>query len=157
MLHLYLGSLLVIGAAGCGGGGGGFKVAPVSGVVTLNGVPLANAMVRFQPDATGNPGPPSIGETDDQGNFILTFSDGQEGAVVGPHKVYISTRKMQANAENSDIETEIAPELVPANYRTAPPTFDVPKGGTTSAKFELAGTATAGGDQGGQPTRVRND
>jgi len=65
VLPLYLGTILAIGVAGCGGGGDGFKVAPVSGVVTLNGTPLANAQVRFQPSAKGNPGPPSTGETDE--------------------------------------------------------------------------------------------
>jgi len=151
-----LASFLVIGAAGCGGGEG-YSTAPVSGSVTLNGAPLANAMVRFQPSAKGNPGPASVGETDDQGMFTLAFNDGKEGAVVGPHKVFISTRRMQPAAENSDTEIEVATEQVPANYRTDPPTFTVPKGGTDSAKFELAGTApTAGGQAMPQPG-VRND
>jgi hypothetical protein len=158
------GIFLPVLATGCGGGGG-YTAAPVSGVVTLNGAPLAGASIVFQPTATGNPGPPSSAETDTDGTFTLYFTDGKEGAVVGQHKVYITTRKMKPSPENSDIEVEIAAEQVPLKYRSEPPSFDVPRGGTDAAKFELAGVAPASGaaaaggqaNQAGGDGRVRND
>jgi len=52
-------------ACGCGS----YKLAPVSGQVTVNGKPLPNAAVIFQPKRakTSTPGPGSYGKTDDQG------------------------------------------------------------------------------------------
>jgi hypothetical protein len=161
--RMVLAAGLLLLAAGCGGADG-YSSAPVSGVVTLNGAPLAGASIVFQPAAEGNPGPPSSAETDTDGSFTLSFATGKEGAVVGQHVIYVSTRKMQASKENSDIETEIAAEQVPLKYRTDPPKFEVPRGGTSDAKIDLAGPppaadGMAGGQifQGGGDGRVRND
>jgi hypothetical protein len=151
-----LGLLLAILAAGCGGGGG-VSSAKVSGTVTLNGKPLPAASVMFQPDATGNPGAPSVGETDAEGKFTLSFPDGTEGAVVGRHKVIVSTRKMKPSEANSDIEVEVAEEQVPDAYRTTPATFEVPKGGTEEAKIQLTGPPPAKQPVGGQSYGPRND
>ncbi len=147
--------LLLAAAAGCGGGNT-ISTAPVSGVVTLNGAPLANASISFQPIASGNPGPPSSDQTDDEGNFTLHFADGKEGAVIGKHKVLISTRKMAPSAPNSDSEVEVEKELVPKSYLESPPVFDVPKGGTDNAKFDLVDSAAAGKPGSSHPS-IRND
>src|SRR6476619_2717432 len=74
-----------IALAGCDQGGP--QVAPVHGRVTLNGQPLANADVEFQPDdkqrgSTGRSGP--------DGRYSVIFKRGQPGAIVGPHTVHIS-------------------------------------------------------------------
>jgi hypothetical protein len=151
-----LGILLFAAATGCGGGGPTIYTAPVSGVVTLNGTPLANASISFQPIASGNPGPPSSDMTDEEGNFTLHFADGKEGAVVGKHKVLISTRKMAPSAPNSDSEVEVEKELVPIMYLETPPVFDVPKDGTDAAKFDLVGSGTAGKPASSHPS-IRND
>jgi len=151
-----IGILLAAIAAGCGGGGPDVSTARVSGVVTLNGTPLANASIAFQPTGSGNPGPPSSAKTDEQGKFTLHFADGKEGAVVGKHKVLISTRRMAPSEANSDVEVEVEKEQVPSSYREAPPEFEVPKGGTENAKFELVGVAPSAQPAPGQP-RVRND
>lgn len=128
------------------------ETAPVSGTVTLNGTPLAGATVVFQPTAeSGDPGPASFGETDSDGNFTLQLNGGKEGAVVGKHRVFISTRKMKPSAPNSDSEVEVAAEQVPQIYETEPPRIEVPKGGTEEANIELVGTR-----QGTGPG-VRND
>src|SRR5436309_1021087 len=71
-----------------------YKVARVSGRVTLNGEPLANAAVVFQPVATGgdiNPGPGSGGFTGSDGRYTLALTGKKtKGAVVGKHKVRIT-------------------------------------------------------------------
>src|SRR5215470_13236777 len=81
---------LAVGAVGCGND----QVAPVSGRVTLDGQPLANAAVTFQPVRTegkGNPGPGSGGFTDADGRYTLKVTGTEaRGAVVGKHKVTIS-------------------------------------------------------------------
>lgn len=75
-------SILFLSLTGCGDG---FSVVPYSGqVTTADGKPLDKIFVEFYP--TGG-GPKSIGETDSEGKFALKTVDGEEGAVVGEHKV----------------------------------------------------------------------
>jgi hypothetical protein len=70
---------------GCGGGGGNQpKLAPVKGIVTYNGAPIAGAVVTFMPDK----GPLAIGLTDMSGEFKLN-SGSLAGCAVGPAKVSV--------------------------------------------------------------------
>jgi hypothetical protein len=133
---------VLIGAAiGCGGGDG-FKIAPVTGQVTLGGRPLAGAFVQFQPMAGGdtvNSGPPSVGVTDADGRYALDVAhDRRKGAMVGQHRVRISTYREENLAKDSD-DTKVAQrELVPVKYNAKTTlVFQVPEGGTTSADFAL--------------------
>lgn len=88
--------------AGCGGDQ--LPVVPVTGTVTLDGQPLAGALVEFQPyDPQGSP---SYGSTDDKGKYELAFSHTRKGAWVGEHLVRISTRN----------ENERVPEKLPPRY-----------------------------------------
>src|SRR5262249_29795995 len=85
----------VLTLAGLACGCGSYKLAPVSGQVTLNGKPLPNAAVIFQPkrSATSTPGPGSYGKTDEQGRYSLRIvGQDRPGAVVGMHQVSISTQ-----------------------------------------------------------------
>src|SRR5262245_55214317 len=78
-------------AAGLGLGGCGdanMKVAPVSGMVTLDGAPLRSASVTFQPKDGGRP---SFGVTNDQGRYTLEYSLETLGAQVGTCSVRITT------------------------------------------------------------------
>lgn len=72
---------------GCSGGGDEVKLAPVSGVVTMDGKPLADAVVIFAPEK----GNPSSGRTDSSGNYSLIFKENVQGALPGPHRVSIIT------------------------------------------------------------------
>ena len=103
--------------AGCSGNG--YRIASVSGVVTLNGEPLREASVVFQPAAKGNPGPPSSATTDDDGRFTLAFAGEKPGAVVGKHVVIVSTRQFGARKDNPDAEEEVVKEKVPDANGTA--------------------------------------
>jgi hypothetical protein len=68
---------------GCGKGG----LAPVHGRVSLDGQPLVNADIKFQPDD----GPRSaVGRTDSTGRYQLMYMRGEPGAPVGRHTVQIS-------------------------------------------------------------------
>src|SRR5438876_11824502 len=64
-------------------GCGDSKVASVSGTVKLDGEPLPNAVVIFQPlgDGEMNPGVGSIGRTNDRGEYCLCLIGGGQGAV----------------------------------------------------------------------------
>src|SRR5438045_3919382 len=82
---------VAVWTAGCGQS---YKTAPVSGRVTLDGKPLANATVQFYPVAAPgtDPGPTSLGHTDEDGRYTLSFVDSAatKGALVGKHKVFIT-------------------------------------------------------------------
>jgi hypothetical protein len=85
--------VLSLWVAGCGGRGG-YKLAPVSGKVTLNGAPLADATVEFVP-VTGekdDPLPSSVGTTGEDGRYSLVLAnrDKTPGGVVGKHTVIIT-------------------------------------------------------------------
>jgi hypothetical protein len=73
----------LIVCAGCNRSG--LDLAPVEGVVTYNGAPLADAGVLFKPAQ----GPFAMGVTDTEGRFTLTTAN-EEGALIGDHHVAIS-------------------------------------------------------------------
>jgi hypothetical protein len=90
--------------AGCSSGST-VDVAKVSGTVTLDGQPLEDAEVLFQPAS----GRPSWGRTKADGSYQLLYTVNRAGAMVGPCSVTISTA----------IEGEsgrVAPERVPKQY-----------------------------------------
>lgn len=122
-------------AAGCQRGG----AVPVSGRVTLNGQPLANVHVSFQPIAAGtdvNPGSGSYGITDSDGRFTLRLVEGdRSGAAVGKHRIEITPRNTD---DDFDRRGKGAVTGVPDRYnRKSELTFDVPAGGTDKADFAL--------------------
>ena len=145
--RIFLAGWLALGAAGCGDSP--FETAPVSGKVTLNGQPLADARITFQPiGSEKEQGPGSATTTDAEGKFTLTTAEGRRGATVGKHQVHqhVENERGQAHgrcqlpARASNPANVQVPEKVPLKYgREAPLTFDVPKGGTDSANFDLTG------------------
>jgi hypothetical protein len=126
--------------AGCGGGGGP-KYVPVAGRVVLNGQPLANASVVFQPLASGgnvNPGTGSYAKTDAAGRFTLTVM-GKEvaGAVVGKHHVAVTTGGSDEPAVDPNF-----PDAPAKGRRTVPPQtysleVEVPPAGLTDAVLDV--------------------
>lgn len=114
MSHSVLWLCLVI-ITGCGGDG--FNLAPVSGTVSLNDQPLADTLVTFAPTSTV--GPPSWGRTDANGTYSLQTRDGERGAVIGEHRVTITTAEApEASNERDDVYGSSTPEKVPARYNT---------------------------------------
>jgi len=69
---------------GCGGSS---NIGEVTGVLTLEGEPLANARVTFYPAV----GRASQGISDSSGRYELKYLRKQKGAVVGEHRVTVST------------------------------------------------------------------
>lgn len=124
----------VLGFCGCSPNTYGIKYQPVSGRVTLDGEPLAGATVVFAPSAEGmRSGRPSIGETDEEGEFFLTSISGVDGAVVGEHAVSISTAKVDQNTQEM-----ISKESLPAKFNEKSELrFTVPDDGTSAANFDL--------------------
>ncbi len=133
--RLLLGLALVL-ALGCGSR----KLAPVSGKITLNNKPLANALVSFQPIAPGGgteAGPGSTGKTNANGEYTLKASTGQDGAWVGEHRVLISSLATEAGGEDRRGGPKLK-ETVPARYNTQTTLkITVKPEGTKEADFKL--------------------
>jgi hypothetical protein len=131
-------SLVILDLVGCSAS----KIAPVSGRVTLDGKPLENVHVAFQPIARPgdvNPGGGSYGVTNAEGRFTLLLVEGEQpGAYIGKHRVEITARSAPI-PDNIDLAKRPTPKVfVPEKYsRNSELTFDVPPGGTSEANFEL--------------------
>jgi hypothetical protein len=140
-----LASVLFLASASTGcGDSKEYELAPVSGTITLDGAPAANVEVAFQPIGGADdptPGPSSLASADDQGRFTLTTVRDEPGAVVGNHRVLITTPRPARESAN---DTDVGPpfkELIPAQYNiNTTLTREVPADGTTEANFELTST-----------------
>ena len=79
-------------AVGCGGSGP--ELAPVTGVVTLDGKPVEGKLVSFTP-MTFTPntesGRSSVGFTDKDGRYELYYTAQKKGALITEHSVTIAT------------------------------------------------------------------
>jgi hypothetical protein len=78
-------TVLLVAAAGCNGR---HAPVPVSGIVTLNGKPLAGATVTFHLVGDDREGRLATGQTDKTGTFRLKTGSG-DGARPGEYKVVI--------------------------------------------------------------------
>jgi hypothetical protein len=70
-------------SAGCGGSTDQPELGDVSGVVTLDGKPVAGVNVVFKPDV----GRAAAANTDAEGNYTLQYLEGVEGCKLGPNTV----------------------------------------------------------------------
>lgn len=113
------------------GCGQGLPVAPASGVLLLDGAPLANVNVISQPVATDspNPGPGSFGRTDAEGRFDLELvKPAIRGAIIGEHRVMIMT---------VDGAKPAGSKKWPASFADGSLRIQVPKEGTKELRIEL--------------------
>ena len=79
--------LLLVGLlAGCGGRP---KRVPVSGTVLIDGEPLTMGSITLVPKGAR----PSMGKIDENGHFVLTCYEGEDGVVPGTHRVAIAANK----------------------------------------------------------------
>ena len=134
--RLLLGFALVLGL-GCGSG----KFAPVSGTVTMNGKPLAGALVIFSPiakEGSIDAGPGSSGKTNDKGEYTLTSDTGGTGAFVGKHRVSVSLMNPGTGESDDRRRPGQLVNQVPVKYNGKTElTYKVPAGGTDKADFAL--------------------
>ncbi len=119
---LLLALLLLLFSGGCGNK----DLGAVTGTITLDDQPLADAFVEFTP--TGEGGSPSYGKTDANGKYEMEFSRDQSGAWIGANSVRITTEDVQ----DVDGEEVNVAEKVPAQYNTdSTLTADVQPGSNT--------------------------
>jgi hypothetical protein len=124
--------LIVLTFLGCGRSGP--EIASVEGTVTMDGKPLPRASVVFVPEQ----GRPSGAMTDEEGRFVLNFTQGRRGAIPGKNKVKISTAADPS--ETRDGQPILAtPEMVPMRYNAQTElVYDVARGTKNIARFELS-------------------
>ncbi|QDU36242.1 hypothetical protein Mal4_05260 [Maioricimonas rarisocia] len=117
--------LLLPLAVGCGGTSDQPELGEVTGVVTLDGEPLADARVVFSPVEGGQS---SEATTDAQGKYALVYRGEQMGAKIGEHKVFVSTFE-EAVLDDFGKPTGGREELVPEQYnRSSTLTVEVKPG-----------------------------
>ncbi|WP_145263394.1 carboxypeptidase-like regulatory domain-containing protein [Calycomorphotria hydatis] len=121
---------------GCGYKVEGPDIAPVRGMVTLDGKPLANASVEFQPinvamSENGLGGSGANGFTDEAGQFTM-YVGSRAGAQAGTYRVLISK-------SNSATDTDPAPpQILPPKYNSqSQMEVTIPERGNTELNFEL--------------------
>lgn len=88
-----LAALLAL-SLGCGDGGP--KIVKVKGKITRNGQPVPNCTVHFVPIK----GRPSWGQSNEAGEFTLSYDLQREGAEVGQHRVYVEFRANSPEEEH---------------------------------------------------------
>ena len=125
--------LVSLPAAGCQDSGP--ELGRVTGTATLDGKPLPNATVEFQP---GPGGSPSYGTTDENGRYELSYSVGRPGAMVGKHVVRISTFRQDAPDDEGLRPVIEYPELLPPRYNEESElTAEVKPGRNEGVNFNL--------------------
>ncbi len=121
--------VLLVSLSGCGSS----KIGTVKGVITMDDAPVAGAAVAFHPSE----GRASIGRTDADGRYELGYLKNEAGAIIGPHKVTISTKIYASEASDADGN----PTMVKGQPETMPRRF------STLAKSVLSAEVKAGSNK----------
>lgn len=128
LVLLFLAS--VISFAGCNSSGIELPdLGSVTGKVTMDGNPLPNVMVAFQPEAGGRF---SFAKTQSDGTYELIYIDNVKGAVIGNHKVMVTTPNESAGPDPS------YKDPIPAKYNEATEITKEVKAGSNQIDIELA-------------------
>lgn len=128
--------LVICVLAGCGGES--LSLAPVSGVITLNGEPLEGALVTFIPiGITEENAPTSLGKTDAEGRYTLETITEDKGAYIGTHRVTIVKEKGGDVDDTDDSIIEFENEIPPEYNDESKLKFEVTKDGTKEANFDV--------------------
>jgi len=105
------GLLVCVVTAGCGDKPDLPPTARVSGLVMIDGQPLARGIVQFVPDtAQGTEGPSGVGYVDEEGRYEISTA-GVRGAIVGHHKISV-----KAEADYDETQISMGPSLIPRRY-----------------------------------------
>ena len=105
---------LALALAGCSRSASYTQNESVEGTVTLDGAPVANAVVQFVPNIDPNvQAPSSSGYTDEKGHFKLTCDNTKPGAVVGKHNVVVFPGRSAGGADDEEAQTAPRAKVAP--------------------------------------------
>jgi len=120
--------LVILSLAGCGGSSDTPPLGLVTGVVTMDGEPLAKAVVSFVPEK----GRPSVAMTNADGKYDLIYVDKIHGALLGEHTVQITTYVEEDSPEAKNFK-----ESIPKKYNSASQLKETVKAGRNEFRFAL--------------------
>ncbi len=129
-IAVWVGIMLGPVFAGCGGRNE--NLSEVTGIVTLDGQPLPDAVIVFSPTSGGTT---SYGRTDNEGKFRMLFRDNEYGAWVGENIVRITTFDLPGGGKPGK------KELVPSVYNTKSTTKVTVAAGPNTHNFDLKSSA----------------
>jgi len=109
------------------------KLSQVDGTIILDGEPLANATIEFQPSGKDSGGP-SFGETDPNGHYELMYTYDHKGALPGEHVVRITTGR---EVEDERGKIVVIEERLPAKYNVKSVLRVTVERGTNTIDFDL--------------------
>ncbi|AGA27898.1 hypothetical protein [Singulisphaera acidiphila] len=102
-LSVALASLMIVMSFGCGDDGGLATRYPVSGKVTYKGAPIKKASINFIPnDPEGRP----AGGRIEDGQYVLTTLNSDDGAIPGKYKVTVDDRELDQDAMRASADAE---------------------------------------------------
>jgi type IV secretory pathway TrbL component len=134
-------SLLLAVGSGCSGGGP--ETHTVTGIITHNGTPVANAQVGFVPASESADYKPAFGQTNDQGEFALKtyLSPGNEanGAMAGKFKVTVQSGYPQDKIVTYE-DLAASKGTIPSKYADASTTAfeaEVTESGENKFSFDM--------------------
>lgn len=127
-------ALAILAPAGCGRKKP--ATAPVAGRVLLDGKPVADAAVLFQPV---DGGVPARGGTDAEGRFRLSTFARDDGAIVGRHRVVVSKVVGETVAAN-ELGLEAGPSPASQPKAVLPRRYADPATTSLEATVEPQGT-----------------
>ena len=116
-----------------------YELAPVDGVVTIDGTPIHDAKVMFAPIAQGenrNSGKPAFGTLEPDGSFKLTTYRDNDGAVVGEH--WVTIFRLDPETPNGGGASPKAPHL-PFDRLAVPKKVSVTAGQQNHIAITLTG------------------
>lgn len=102
----------------------------VSGTVMLDNQPAPRLMVTFSPEE----GRSSVGVTNESGDYELQYLHNVPGAVIGKHKISITTYY----EDDSSPEALRTKEKIPASYNTRTTLTEEVKSGANKFSFDLS-------------------
>jgi hypothetical protein len=103
-LRLLLPGLVGLAVCACGPGDG-YQLARVRGTVTHKGEPVRSGFITFQPDDSKQTvGPLAMSKIAQDGTYVLSSKEADDGAVVGFHRVGIMSIDPKAIVEALDKE-----------------------------------------------------
>ncbi|GAA4424616.1 carboxypeptidase-like regulatory domain-containing protein [Bremerella cremea] len=115
MKHIVALLAVFVLSMGVGCGSNTPPVGEVHGQVTLNGQPVPNCHVMFEPLAGGRS---SGAMTDDNGNYKLMYKGDAEGALLGKHRVRLITARDATRDDNGRVTEPGVKEKLPKEYNS---------------------------------------
>ena len=103
-----------VALTGCGNS----DVVSVSGTASYKGKPLANHIIHFTPAK----GRPSIGTTDGQGNFTLSYNNETKGAERGKHVVSVEPMNLMEQQVPGGAAAPVDPDTKAMREKYSPAT-----------------------------------